>query len=101
MDTALPQKIHFFLDRNLAKASCTENRVCTSCDTVVLVMGPWLAYFVADLLSDLFKRILLWIQFYAVLATEYCIKKVQFLAISVLHLNFKNLLKMYIYFLIL
>ena len=36
MDTALPQKFHFILDRNLAKANCTENRVCTSCDTVVL-----------------------------------------------------------------
>ena len=36
MDTALPQKIPFILDRNLAKANCTGNRVCTSCDTVVL-----------------------------------------------------------------
>ena len=36
MDTALPQKIPFILDRNLAKANCTENHVCTSCDTVVL-----------------------------------------------------------------
>ena len=35
MDTAL-QKFPFILDRNLAKANCTENRVCTSCDTVVL-----------------------------------------------------------------
>ena len=38
MDTALPQKFPFILDRNLAKANCTGNRVCTSCDTVVL--GP-------------------------------------------------------------
>ena len=37
MDTALPQKFPFILDRNLAKANCTEDRVCTSCDTVVLV----------------------------------------------------------------
>ena len=37
MDTALPQKFPFILDRNLAKANCTENRVCTSCDTVVNV----------------------------------------------------------------
>ena len=37
MDTALPQKFPFILDRNLAKANCTGNRVCTSCDTVVLV----------------------------------------------------------------
>ena len=36
MDTALPQKIPFILDRNLAKANCTENHVCTSCDKVVL-----------------------------------------------------------------
>ena len=39
MDTALPQKFPFILDRNLAKANCTTgNRVCTSCDTVVLAM---------------------------------------------------------------
>ena len=37
MDTALPQKYPFILDRNLAKANGTGNRVCTSCDTVVLV----------------------------------------------------------------
>ena len=37
MDTALPQKFPFILDRNLAKANCTGNRVCASCDTVVLV----------------------------------------------------------------
>ena len=36
MDTALPQKCRFILDRNCAKAKCTENRVCTSCDTVLL-----------------------------------------------------------------
>ena len=36
MDTALPQKFPFILDRNLAKANCTENRDCTSCDSVVL-----------------------------------------------------------------
>ena len=36
MDTALAQKFPFILDRNLAKANCTENHVCTSCDTVVL-----------------------------------------------------------------
>ena len=36
MDTTLPQKIPFILDRNLAKANCTGNCVCTSCDTVVL-----------------------------------------------------------------
>ena len=39
MDTALPQKFPFILDRNLAKANCTGNQVCTSCDTVVLVSG--------------------------------------------------------------
>ena len=36
MDTALPKKFPFILDRNLAKGNCTENRVCTSCDIVVL-----------------------------------------------------------------
>ena len=35
MDAAFPQKFPFILNRNLAKANCTENRVCTSCDTVV------------------------------------------------------------------
>ena len=36
MDTALPQKFLFILDSNLAKANCTGNRVCMSCDTVVI-----------------------------------------------------------------
>ena len=36
MDTALTQKFPFILDSNLAKNNCTENHVCTSCDTVVL-----------------------------------------------------------------
>ena len=39
MDTALPQKFPFILvilDMNLAKANCTENRVCMSDDAVVL-----------------------------------------------------------------
>ena len=36
MDTAFPQKFPFILDRNLAKANCTGNQLCTSCDTVVL-----------------------------------------------------------------
>ena len=40
MDTALPQRFPFILDRNLAKANCTGNRVCTSCDTVVLDVNP-------------------------------------------------------------
>ena len=39
MDAALPQKFPFILDRNLAKANCTEDRVCTSCDKVVLGYG--------------------------------------------------------------
>ena len=39
MDTALPQKFPFILDRNLEKANCTGNRVCRSCDTVVLDLG--------------------------------------------------------------
>ena len=36
MDTALPQKFPFILDRNLAKANYTEDRVCKSCDIVTL-----------------------------------------------------------------
>ena len=38
MDTALTQKFPFNIDRNLAKANCAENYVCTSCDKVVLGM---------------------------------------------------------------
>ena len=49
MDRALPQKFPFILDWNLAKINCTEDRVCTSCDTVVLafallpfqLLPPW------------------------------------------------------------
>ena len=40
MDTALPQKFPFILDRNLAKANCAESQVCMSCDTVVLAFAP-------------------------------------------------------------
>ena len=36
MDTALPQKFPFILNRNLAKNNYRGNRVCTYCDTVVL-----------------------------------------------------------------
>ena len=39
MDTAFTHKFPFILDRNLAKANCTGNRDCTSCDTVVLVIN--------------------------------------------------------------
>ena len=41
MDTALPQKIPFILDRNLAKANCTGNRVCTFCDIVVIDLAKY------------------------------------------------------------
>ena len=44
MDTALPQKFTFILDRNLVKADCTGNRVCTSCDIVFLCAGLRLQY---------------------------------------------------------
>ena len=40
MDTARLQKFLFILDRNLAKANCTGNHVCTSCDKVVLDCDP-------------------------------------------------------------
>ena len=37
MDTALPQKFPFILDRNLAKANCSVTaQEITSCDEVVL-----------------------------------------------------------------
>ena len=39
MDTALTQKFPFILDRNLAKANCTGNRVSKSCDNVVLAIS--------------------------------------------------------------
>ena len=45
MDTALPQKFPFILDRNLAKANCTGNGVCTSCDTVVLGLNIFIRLF--------------------------------------------------------
>ena len=38
VDTALPQKFSFILDRNLAKANSTENHLCMSCDKVA---SPW------------------------------------------------------------
>ena len=40
MDTTLIQKFTFILDRNLAKAYCTGNHVCTSCDKV----SPWCSH---------------------------------------------------------
>ena len=36
MILSLHLKFPFILNRNLMKANCTENRVCTSCDIVVL-----------------------------------------------------------------
>ena len=36
MDTTLLQKFPFILDKHLAKANCTGNHFCTSCDKVVL-----------------------------------------------------------------
>ena len=36
MILALYYIFSFILDRNLAKANCTENQVCASCDIVVL-----------------------------------------------------------------
>ena len=41
MDTAVTQNFPFILDRNLAKANCTGNRVCTSCDTEVFGKGAF------------------------------------------------------------
>ena len=47
MDT-LSQKFHFILDRNLAKANCTENQVCTSCDIVVVVVHTYTLWYFLD-----------------------------------------------------
>ena len=47
MDTALPLKFPFILDRNLAKATCTENRVGTSSDKVVLGLGTIICAFLS------------------------------------------------------
>ena len=48
MDTSLPQKFPFILDSNLAKANCTEDRVCTSCDKVVLGQSTKIKLFSAQ-----------------------------------------------------
>ena len=45
MDTAFTQKFPFILDRNLAKANCTGNQVCTSCDTVVHTVSNFVTEF--------------------------------------------------------
>ena len=54
MDTAHPQKFPFILDRNLVKANCIGNPVCTSCDKVVLDIYIYiymaLSYFSIDCL---------------------------------------------------
>ena len=42
MILALYYKFPFILDRNLAKANCTENQVCTSCD--IDDSGPCIVY---------------------------------------------------------
>ena len=44
MNTALPQKFPFILNRNFAMANCTENHVCTSCDTEVLATNKKFLY---------------------------------------------------------
>ena len=56
MDTELPQKFPFILDRNLAKANCTENHVCTSCDTVVLGGNSSIMLLLRDLNSYILQR---------------------------------------------
>ena len=53
MDTELLQKFPFILDRNLAKANCTGNRVCTPCDIGVLVLHSNLSNLFEDLVFEL------------------------------------------------
>ena len=48
MDTALPEKFPFILDRNLVNSNCTEDRVCTSCDKVVLVQNIYFSYLINE-----------------------------------------------------
>ena len=50
MDTAFPQKFPFILDRNLAKANCTGNHVCSSCDKVVLGLITYIFLFSGSIL---------------------------------------------------
>ena len=59
MDTGLPQKFLFILDRNLAKLNGTENHVCKSCDTVVLVFSYIFRYTILESLLHLFISSLL------------------------------------------
>ena len=64
MDTALLQKFPFILDRNLAKANCTENWVCTSCDTVVLVIDLKKSSSVTSWMNwEKFNGFIYWIQY--------------------------------------
>ena len=50
MDTAFPQKYPFIFDRNLAKANCTGNRGCTSCDIVLdIVLNIRIEYAVMNI----------------------------------------------------
>ena len=55
MDTPLPLKIPFILDRNLAKANCTENRnrVCTSRDIAVLVLSVIILAIIAQIIQTI------------------------------------------------
>ena len=70
MDTALPQKSPFILDRNLAKANCTGNRVCTSRDTVVLdsLVSPNNKNSPTSLMEANKEEGILWLIFWAHLA---------------------------------
>ena len=49
MDTALPQKFPFILDRNLAKANCTENYICSSCDIIIILFKNYYYYYISVL----------------------------------------------------
>ena len=57
MDTALQQKFPFILDRNLAKANCTGNRVCTPCDIVVLGFYIYMIELIIGLIMKIIGRL--------------------------------------------
>ena len=59
MDTALPQKFPFILDRNLAKVNCTGNWFCTSCDIVVLGCSQYICKCVVVTIRHNYKTVVL------------------------------------------
>ena len=99
MDTALPHKFPFTLDRNLANANWTGNWVCTSCDTVVLGCDRKKMSLCFVILSDSNCFILIWLflQWFSVVEWNYktyashCIAPFSLFSRTLLVLRWKNL----------